>query len=244
VTSADPPSARRDVERRLQQLAERYRLPDVAAEKLSALAHVLVVDPLAPTSVRDPAKTVDDHLADSLVALELDVVRGSIEVADLGSGAGLPGLPLAVALPNARFALAESSARKCAFIARAVNECRIGNARAVNTRAESWTEGIGRFDLVMARALAPFPVVVEYAAPLLRVGGTLVVWRGRRDAPAEAAAARAGEQLGLDPGEVRWVHPYNGAENRHLHLMSKVRETPSGFPRRPGMAAKRPLGLA
>jgi 16S rRNA (guanine527-N7)-methyltransferase len=74
------------------------------------------------------------------------------------------------------------------------------------------------------------------------IGGTLVVWRGRRDADAEAAAARAAAEVGLEPTEIRLVQPFPGAEHRHLHLMSKVTSTPRGFPRRPGIAVKRPLG--
>jgi 16S rRNA (guanine527-N7)-methyltransferase len=97
-------------------------------------------------------------------------------------------------------------------------------------------------DLVTARALAPLEVVVEYAAPLLRIGGTLVVWRGQRDREAEDAAAKAAEVVGIEVGQVRTVHPYPTARNRHLYLMSKVMETPSRFPRRPGFAMKRPLG--
>ena len=99
-------------------------------------------------------------------------------------------------------------------------------------------------DLVTARALAPLEVVVEYAAPLLRIGGTLVVWRGQRDPEREAAAAKAAEIVGIEVGEVLAVQPYPAARNRHLHLMSKVMETPARFPRRPGIAMKRPLGSA
>jgi 16S rRNA (guanine527-N7)-methyltransferase len=118
----------------------------------------------------------------------------------------------------------------------------VRNARAVHARVEAWPEGLGAFDLVTARALGPLEVVVEYAAPLLTVGGTLVVWRGRRDQAAEAAGARAANKVGLEVGEVVPVRPYPAAQSRHLHLMSKVKETPPGFPRRPGMALKRPLG--
>jgi hypothetical protein len=101
---------------------------------------------------------------------------------------------------------------------------------------------LDRPDLVTARALAPLPVVVEYAAPLLEVGGTLVVWRGRRDAKAEAEAETAALLLGMEPHPPTRVLPYPRAEHRYLHLFSKVRETPPGFPRRPGIALKRPLG--
>jgi 16S rRNA (guanine527-N7)-methyltransferase len=139
--------------------------------------------------------------------------------------------------------LVESVRRRCEFIARAVAECGIRNATVVNARAEAWPQGLGRFDVVTARALAPLAVVAEYAAPLLRVGGVAVLWRGRRDPDDEAAAAVACRELGLEPGEVRRVEPYKGAEHRHLHLLSKVMETPERFPRRPGVAAKRPLGV-
>jgi 16S rRNA (guanine527-N7)-methyltransferase len=116
------------------------------------------------------------------------------------------------------------------------------NASVVISRAEEWREGIGSCDVVTARALAALDVVAEYAAPLLRIGGTLVAWRGRRDPAGEAAAARAAGQLGLEPGDVLHVEPYAGAENRHLHLLLKVSDTPARFPRRPGVARRRPLG--
>jgi 16S rRNA (guanine527-N7)-methyltransferase len=227
---------------RIADLAERYDLPDEAPGRLERLRRLLVEDPLAPTAVRDPLKVLDDHLADSLVALELAPVRAARSMADLGSGAGLPGLPLAIALPEAGVSLVESTARKCEFLARAIIACGVENARAVQARAESWPEGVEAFDVVTARALGPLEVVVEYAAPLLTIGGVLVVWRGRRDAEAEAAAERAAAELGLEPTQIGQVQPFPGAEHRHLHLMSKVTSTPRGFPRRPGMALKRPLG--
>jgi len=228
---------------RIRSVAARYELPDIAIMQLAALTQLLATDPLAPTSVREPRRVVDDHIADSLVALELAALRNAFRVADLGAGAGLPGLPLAIALPETSFCLVESSSRKCAFLQRAASACSATNARAVNTRVETWHAGAEQCDVVTARALAPLPVVAEYAAPLLKIGGVLVVWRGRRDAAMEAAAAAAAPQLGLEVGGVKPVQPYPRAEHRHLHLMSKVTATPQGFPRRPGVAAKRPLGM-
>ena len=199
-------------------------------------------DPEAPTTVTDRAGILRDHLADSLVALELPEVRAATAIADLGAGAGFPGLPLAIALPDATVSLVESNGRKCAFIAAAIEAGSVANAAAVHARAESWPQGLGSCDLVTARALAPLAVVAEYAAPLLAMGGWLVAWRGRRDPDDEAAGARAAAELGLDPGAVTRVEPYPGALHRHLHLMHKVAPTPDRFPRRPGMARKRPLG--
>ena len=227
---------------RVAVLVERYALADDAVGRLLAFHRLLVEDPLAPTAVRDPMKAIDDHLADSLVGLELEPIRSAGSLADLGSGAGVPGLALAIALPGTRVSLVESASRRSAFLERAVVATETTNAAVVNTRVETWPEGLAAFDVVTARALAPLPVVAEYAAPLLAVGGTLVVWRGKRNPRDEEAAARAAAQLGLEPVEIRHMQPFPGAENRYLHLMSKVTETPLGFPRRPGMAVKRPLG--
>jgi 16S rRNA (guanine527-N7)-methyltransferase len=233
-----------DLDRRLRDLAERYGLTDEASLQLQSLHRLLVEDPLAPTAVRDPLGVIDDHLADSLVALALEPVRHARALADLGSGAGVPGLPLAIALPGTSVTLVDSATRKCAFLERAIAACHVTNARVVHARLESWPAGLGSFDLVTARALGPLDVVVEYAAPLLTLGGSLVVWRGRRDPEAEAAGARAAGQTGLQAGEIVSVRPYPAAQNRNLHLMLKVRDTPPEFPRRAGMALKRPLGRA
>jgi 16S rRNA (guanine527-N7)-methyltransferase len=226
----------------IAQLVRRYALGSGPAEgRLRALAAWVAADPDAPTTVTEPGAVVRDHLADSLVALELPVVGQARRIADLGSGAGFPGLPLAIALTDARVSLVESNGRKCAFIDRAAAACGVDNASVVYSRAEQWDEGREACDLVVARALAPLPVVVEYAAPLLALGGALVAWRGRRDPEEEDRAGRAAAILGLEPGPPVPVDPYPGALRRHLHPMVKVRETPSRFPRRPGMAVKRPL---
>ena len=101
---------------RLAGLVRRYGLPDSARAQLAELAELLSRDPAAATTVRDPERVLDDHLADALVALELPQLRAASSIADLGSGAGVPGLPLAIALPGVRVALVESNGRKHAFI--------------------------------------------------------------------------------------------------------------------------------
>jgi 16S rRNA (guanine527-N7)-methyltransferase len=208
------------------------------------LLELVAGNPEAPTTVMGHDAILRDHLADSLVALELPEVRAATVIADLGAGAGFPGLPLAIALPDARVSLVESTGRKAAFIAAAIEACALGNAAAVHARVESWSQGLESCDLVTARALAPLAVVAEYAAPLLTAGGWLVAWRGRRDPDDEAAGARAAAELGLEPRAVTRVEPYPGALHRHLHLVRKIAPTPDRFPRRPGMARKRPLGGA
>lgn len=155
----------------------------------------------------------------------------------------MPGLPLAIALPECSFVLLESAARKCSFLVRAIETCSLTNAEVAHARAELWDPGPRRFDLAVVRAVGRLDVVLEYAAPLLIVGGWLVAWRGQRDSKAEIEAERAAKILGLRLEEIRQVTPYEGVRHRHLHLLSKVRATPEEFPRRPGLASKRPLGI-
>jgi 16S rRNA (guanine527-N7)-methyltransferase len=225
----------------LAELAERYELPSQAIDRLERLLELVAEEPSAITSVRDPAEGADVHVADSLVALELTKVRDARRVADLGSGGGFPGLVLAIALPDARVALVESVSRKCAFLRAAGAELGLANADVIQARAEAWPEGIDAHDLVTARALAALPVLVEYAAPLLAVGGYLVAWKGKPDPSEDADGLVAAATLGMSAPEAVEVEPFPDAMSRRLYLSSKVMSTPVGFPRRPGMARKRPL---
>lgn len=229
---------------RLAGLADRFGLPPGAERAMAELLSLLADDETAPTTVRDRERAIDVHIADSLSGLELEEVRRARRIADLGAGAGFPGLALAVALPEAEVVLVESAGRKCAFMERAVEAAGIGNARVICARAEEWREGLGASDLVTARALAPLNVIAEYAAPLLTMGGALVAWKGACDAGEERDAAAASAALGLEQREVRRVEPFPGARRRHLHVYSKVMETPPRFPRRAGMASKRPLRVS
>lgn len=226
----------------LQDLRDRYRLSADAADRLAILAEILRDDPHAPISTRAPARVWEEHLADSLTGLELSLVRDAGMVLDVGSGAGLPALPLAIALPSALITALDANSRKADWVSRAITRCGLSNARSVAARVEEFADGLSAFDVVTARALAPLAVVVEYAAPLLRMGGALVAWRGRRDTVVEQAASAAAAALGMEPAEVVHVIPFSGATDRHLHVMRKVAPTPERFPRRVGLARKRPLG--
>ena len=216
---------------------------DVSADTARPLAVLLelLARPEAPTSVHDPERAIDVHIADSLAGLEVPELREAALIADLGAGAGLPGLVLAATLPNARVTLVEAATRKCDFLRSAVDAMGLDNAEVVWSRAEEWGEGIGRCDVVCARALAALPVLCEYAAPLLREQGLLVAWKGCVSDEEAADATAAAAHLGLAPDEIRPVVPFPGSGRRTLHVMRKVASTPARYPRRPGMATKRPL---
>lgn len=220
-------------------VALRFDMSGEQADQLTALCELVAGDERAPTSVTEPAEIAAVHLADSLVALELEPVRTAGTLADLGAGAGFPGLPLAIALPRTRVTLVESVRRKCDFLERVVPALGLPNVAVACRRAESLDRAV--FDVVTARALAELSVVAEYAAPLLGLGGMLVVWRGGRDPDSERDAATASAILGLRPLPPVPVTPYPGSQRRHLHPFVKVEETPARFPRAPGRAAKRPL---
>jgi 16S rRNA (guanine527-N7)-methyltransferase len=220
---------------------ERFGLTPEATTAVERLLELIERDDLAPTTVRSRPEARDVHVADSLSGLEVPAVRRARKVADLGAGAGFPGLVLAAALPSAHVSLVESAGRKCAWLERAIAAMGLANVTVVNARAEAWPEGLGAHDLVTARALAALNVLTEYASPLLAEGGSIVAWKGRRDEAEEADGAAAAATLGLEQREVVRVTPFPAARDRHLYVYLKVRPTPNGYPRRPGIASKRPL---
>jgi 16S rRNA (guanine527-N7)-methyltransferase len=219
-------------------------LPDGAREALQTVIDLLATRRDAPSAVRERDRAWRVHVADSLSGLEFDELAGASRIADVGSGAGFPGLVLAVALPDARVDLIESVGRKCDFMRQATAEAGIDGAHVVCERSETWAGGEGReaYDAVTARAVGRLSTLAELASPLLRDEGVLVAWKGRRDPAEEEELDRAAERLAMRPLEVRWVGPYAGSRNRHLHLMRKVGPTPDELPRRPGIAKKRPMG--
>lgn len=162
-------------------------------------------------------------------------------VADLGSGAGVPGLVLAAALPDRSFVLVESVGKKCAFIRETAEAMGLGNVEVLHARAEETPSPPAPFDCVCARALAALPVLCEYAAPLLRDGGRAVFWKGDVPAAEERDGRYAASVLGLGEPRVERVEPFPGSQRRTLWIFEKVAPTPSRFPRRAGMATKRPL---
>jgi 16S rRNA (guanine527-N7)-methyltransferase len=211
--------------------------------RLQPVLDLLGSDPASLSSVpaRDRWRV---HVEDSLSGL--DLVGTPQRLADVGAGAGFPGLVLAAALPDTRVDLIESVGRKAAFIERAIAAAGLDNARSIATRSEEWAAGDGReaYDVVTARAVGRMATLAELASPLLREGGRLVAWKGKRDAEEEAELARAIEAVAMSPTEIHDAAGAAGFEHRHLHVVIKTGSTPAGLPRRAGIAKKRPFGRA
>jgi 16S rRNA (guanine527-N7)-methyltransferase len=143
----------------------------------------------------------------------------------VGSGGGVPGIPLAASLPDRQVTLLEATRRKVDFLERWTRA--LPNLRVVWGRAEE--QEADRFGIAVAKALAPPAVALEWCLPLVAPGGAAVLWVGESMSP--AALAPVSEALGADPPELR-----DG-----LLVARKTRPTPEGFPRRVGVARKRPL---
>ena len=179
-----------------------------------------------------PGLTSINNREEAWAMLVEDALRGAELVAgfegpvvDVGSGGGSPGIPLAVALPDREVTLLEANARKVQFLEHAASD--FANVRVLRGRAEE--QELDRFGVAVAKALASPPVALEWCLPLVRPGGAVVLWVGPKADFGQLA--QAAEQLAGGRPE----------ERSGLAVVPKVGPTPPGFPRRPGIARKRPL---
>lgn len=195
------------------------------------------------TAVKGPAGIIKVHFLDSLSLTTLPELSGARTAADIGSGAGFPGLPLAIARPELQVSLVEANKKKSAFIADAIQKLGLDNANVLHARAEE----VGRsklresFDVAFARAVGSLPEVLEYSLPLLKQGGHALLQRGAREAGDERLAGSAARELGGRLVRVDLSVPYPSAKNLHIWVFEKTSPTPENYPRRPGLAKKRPL---
>ena len=227
---------------RLREVIAEHDLDRRAEERLAGVLGTVATDARAPTSVTDPLAAAHVHVADSLSALPLLDELQPARVADIGSGAGFPGIALAAARPELEMDLVESAIRKCRFLEDLVAGTGLARVAVVHSRVEEWGRGEGRetYDTVVVRAVGTLPMLLEYAAPLLRENGAMLAWKTDRGALPQAEVAA--DILGMELEQVVKVDPYPGSRDRHLHLYRRVRPVPDAYPRRPGMARKRPLG--
>jgi 16S rRNA (guanine527-N7)-methyltransferase len=213
-------------------------------EALETVLELLEGERASVSSVTEPDRAWRVHVEDSLTGLEVEELSRAGRIADIGSGAGFPGLVLAIALPGSRVDLIESVGRKCEFIQRAIEAAGIPNAMVVNARSEEIAGGEQRdsYDVATARAVGRLSTLAELASPLLKENGVLVAWKGKRDPDEEQQLERAADQLAMHAEQILDVGDRAGSKHRHLHVIRKLGATPDDLPRRPGMAKKRPRG--
>ena len=218
-------------------------LDAAARARLETVLALLAEERASVSSVVDE-RAWQVHVTDSLTGLEVEELREAARIADVGAGAGFPGLVLAVALPHSQVDLVESVGRKCEFMRRAIEAAGIANASVLNTRSEDLAAADGReaYDAVTARAVGRLSTLAELASPLLEPDGILVAWKGKRDGEEEQQLQNAAQALAMRPEQILSVGDRAGSEHRHLHVVRKTGPTPGNLPRNPGIAKKRPKG--
>ena len=198
------------------------------------------------TAVEGEAELLDHHLLDSLTVLKTDLLTGAKDLIDVGTGAGFPGLVLALALPEMRFVLLDSQQKRLNFLKAVMEETGTDNARLVHARAEDGARMPDlreQFDSACARAVAPLNVLSELLLPYVKVGGKMLCWKGPGLAEEMESGRRAAFLLGGKTGNTVSC-PLAGRDWDHRILpVTKVSPTPKKYPRRAGIPRKEPLGL-
>jgi 16S rRNA (guanine527-N7)-methyltransferase len=197
---------------------------------------------------KDLEKILLDHVLDSLSCFLHEPLFRARRMADVGSGGGLPGIPIKIMRPDLGTTLVESTGKKVKFLRQAVDGLALKGVEVANTRVEDLGRTRahrGAYDVVTCRAVARLSVVAEYCVPLLESGGCAVAMKGPLGPEELAEGKGAFDALGAKLAETTRVPilPEVGEKERHLVIFEKVRETPARYPRRPGIVAKRPLGV-
>jgi 16S rRNA (guanine527-N7)-methyltransferase len=196
---------------------------------------------------KDPNQILHSHVLDSLSCFLYEPLFHAKRMADVGSGGGLPGIPIRIVKPDLTTTLVESTAKKARFLQFVVDALALDRIEVVNSRAEDLARtqaNRGAYDVVTSRAVARLSVVAEYSVPLVKVGGRAISMKSRLDHEELSEGSRAAEALGARIAEIIRVpmHQEIGDKERNLVILQKTRDTPAQYPRRPGTAAKKPLG--
>lgn len=194
------------------------------------------------TSIDDPADMAIHHFADSLSLPALNLIYSGDRVIDVGTGAGFPGVPIAILRESIHMTLLDSMRKRTAFLESAVARLSLGNVTVVTARAEEYARSAFReqFDAALSRAVAPLNVLFEYMLPFLKPGGRALAWKGPAAAAEAETAGRACRVLG--GGEIR-LHRYSLPDRKDFYIAEaeKIRHTPANYPRKAGKPATAPL---
>jgi 16S rRNA (guanine527-N7)-methyltransferase len=210
--------------------------------------HLALYDRANVIGTRDLDRILLDHILDSLSCFLHEPLFRAQRLADVGSGGGLPGIPIKIMRPELAATLVESTGKKVRFLQHAIDSLDLKGVEVANTRVEDLGRTRahrGAYDVVTCRAVARLSVVAEYCVPLLEAGGCAIAMKGRLEPEEFAAGNRAVDALGAKVAETTTVPmlPEVGEKERNLIILEKIRETPARYPRRPGLVAKRPLGV-
>ena len=196
------------------------------------------------TALTAPEDVAVKHIIDSLTAYDAALFDGARTLIDVGTGAGLPGIPLAVYAPQLTVTLLDSLNKRVRFLTEVTAAMGLQNVRCIHARAEEaarTAEHRAAYDIVVSRAVARLPVLLEYTLPFVRVGGTLLALKGRAYAEEQKEARRAADVLGGGCITARPVHLPGLDDVRAILTVTKERQTPAAYPRGGGAPTRRPL---
>jgi 16S rRNA (guanine527-N7)-methyltransferase len=184
------------------------------------------------------------HFLDSISVLSGVHVPHGARLIDVGTGGGFPGVPLRIVRPDLRLTLLEATAKKIAFLRHVADMLNLPDIHFLNARAEEaghMPEHRERYDIATARAVAHMPILIEYLLPFVRIGGQCVAMKGASAEREIQEAANALRTLGGQVAQIVPIHLPDVAEPHYLVIVNKVAPTPSDYPRKPGVPARKPL---
>jgi 16S rRNA (guanine527-N7)-methyltransferase len=193
------------------------------------------------TSITDPAEVRLKHFEDSLALLQVMELTNE-SVIDIGAGAGFPGIPLKLKCPNIKLTLVEATGKKVEFLRHLVATLKIEGVKVFHARAEELAKTQKEvYDLAVSRAVAQLNVLAEYCLPFVKIGGLFVAYKDAEVEEEVAQAQKAIAALGGKIKEIKKIKIPGWEIGRSLVIIEKISPTPAKYPRRPGMARKKPL---
>lgn len=193
------------------------------------------------TAITEPCEVIEKHFLDSLTIL--DEIKENESVIDVGTGAGFPGIPLAIC-SKANFVLVDSLNKRINFLKEVKEKINLNNIEIYHARAEEFAKNKlyrEKFDVAVSRAVAPMNILVEYLIPFVKVGGKIACMKGPKAEEELEEAKKAIEILG---GKVEQIKEFNLGEeqiSRKIIIIKKIKNTPNKYPRKPGTPAKEPI---
>ena len=199
------------------------------------------------TKITDYEEVQIKHFLDSLtvtLAFKQPISNTDLRLIDVGTGAGLPGLPLKILLPDIKLVLLEATAKKAVFLRHLYSKLKLSNIEIIVGRAEEVAhlpQYREKFDMVLSRGVAPLPTLVELTLPFGTIGGSSIAQKKGDIEPEISQADKAIKMLGGKLQEVKTIDLTEFTDERQLIIIDKISPTPHQYPRRPGMPKKRPI---
>jgi len=196
------------------------------------------------TAITDPEKIVIDHFIDSISPLKLNIIKNGQYVIDVGTGAGFPGLPLKIMMPEIKIVLLDSLSKRIKFLERVIEDLQLKELQIIHGRAEEYgqkEEFREKFDVVVSRAVAPLRVLTEFCIPFAKIDGYLISYKGPAADDELIQAQNAFKELKVDKVKIEEVDiPYSERQHK-LIIIQKTAKTPNKYPRTPAKIKKSPL---